>query len=114
MANFQGFQIALSPLKATTLARSMLQHVNKAEKISPDDPDVNIWSANILFYMPNVFGGDSQLSREYYRKALRLYEENEALRSNNWMYLQLMELYPEYPHLKNVLYPRILSELEKS
>ena len=138
MANFQGFQIALSPLKATTLARSMLQHTNKAEKISPDDPDVNIWSANILFYMPNVFGGDSQLSREYYRKALRLYEENEALRSNNWMYLQLiitlglveekdenyekaheyfskaMELYPEYPHLKNVLYPRILSELEKS
>ena len=138
MANFQGFQIALSPLKATTLARSMLQHANKAEKISPDDPDVNIWSANILFYMPNVFGGDSQLSREYYRKALRLYEENEALRSNNWMYLQLiitlglveekdenyetaheyfskaMELYPEYPHLKNVLYPRILSELEKS
>ena len=124
MANFQGFQIALSPLKATTLARSMLQHTNKAEKI--------------LFYMPNVFGGDSQLSREYYRKALRLYEENEALRSNNWMYLQLiitlglveekdenyekaheyfskaMELYPEYPHLKNVLYPRILSELEKS
>ena len=123
MANFQGFQIALSPLKATTLARSMLQHANKAEKISPDDPDVNIWSANILFYMP---------------KALRLYEENEALRSNNWMYLQLiitlglveekdenyekaheyfskaMELYPEYPHLKNVLYPRILSELEKS
>ena len=138
MANFQGFQIALSPLKATTLARSMLQHANKAEKISPDDPDVNIWSANILFYMPNVFGGDSQLSREYYRKALRLYEENEALRSNNWMYLQLiitlglveekdenyekaheyfskaMELYPESPHLKNVLYPRILSELEKS
>ena len=122
----------------STLARSMLQHANKAEKISPDDPDVNIWSANILFYMPNVFGGDSQLSREYYRKALRLYEENEALRSNNWMYLQLiitlglveekdenyekaheyfskaMELYPEYPHLKNVLYPRILSELEKS
>ena len=113
----------------------MLQHVNKAEKISPDDPDVNIWSANILFYMPNVFGGDSQLSREYYRKALRLYEENEALRSNNWMYLQLIitlglveekdENYEKaheyfskamelYPHLKNVLYPRILSELEKS
>ena len=116
----------------------MLQRANKAEKISPDDPDVNIWSANILFYMPNVFGGDTQLSRNYYRKALQLYEGNETLRTNNWMYLQLiitlglveekdgnyekaheyfskaMELYPEYPHLKNVLYPRILNELGKS
>ena len=49
MANFQGFQIALSPLKAATLAHGMLQHARKAEKTAPDNPDVNIWSANILF-----------------------------------------------------------------
>lgn len=138
MANFQGFQIALSPLKAATLAHGMLQHARKAEKTAPDNPDVNIWSANILFYMPDVFGGNTQQSREYYRKALQLYENDESLRSNNWMYLQLiitlglveekdqnyekaheyfskaMELYPEYPHLKNVLYPRILEELGNS
>ena len=130
--------IALSPLKAATLAHGMLQHARKAEKTAPDNPDVNIWSANILFYMPDVFGGNTQQSREYYRKALQLYENDESLRSNNWMYLQLiitlglveekdrnyekaheyfskaMQLYPEYPHLKNVLYPRILEELGNS
>ena len=138
MANFQGFQIALSPLKATTLARGMMRYAHKAEETAPENPDVNIWSANILFYMPDIFGGDTQKSREYYRKALQLYENDESLRSNNWMYLQLiitlglveekdrnyekaheyfskaMELYPEYPHLKNVLYPRILEELGNS
>ena len=119
--------------------------LNQAEQLyrriletAPENPDVNIWSANILFYMPDIFGGDTQKSREYYRKALQLYENDESLRSNNWMYLQLiitlglveekdrnyekaheyfskaMELYPEYPHLKNVLYPRILEELGNS
>ncbi len=138
MANFQGYQIALSPLKATTLARSMLRYARNAEEMAPEDPEVNIWSANILFYMPDAFGGNTKQSKEYYCKALQLYDKDESLRTDNWMYLQLiitlglveeksenyqkaheyfskaMALYPEYPHLKNVLYPRILNELGES
>ena len=77
MANFQGYQIALSPLKATTLARSMLRYARNAEEMAPEDPEVNIWSANILFYMPDAFGGNTKQSKEYYCKALQLYDKDE-------------------------------------
>lgn len=137
MANFKGFAIALSPLKAATLARSMLQLARRAPQLAPENPEANIWGANILFYMPNALGGNTKQSKVYYQKAMELYENNEALRANNWMYLQLivtlglveekagnyegaleyyqkvMRLFPDYPHVKEVLYPRVVKEMEK-
>ena len=41
-------------------------------------------------------------------------EKDENYEKAHEYFSKAMELYPEYPHLKNVLYPRILSELEKS
>ncbi|MCD7710916.1 MAG: hypothetical protein LUI04_06180 [Porphyromonadaceae bacterium] len=134
MANFQGYQIAISPLKATTWARSMLIHAKRAQRLLPDDPEVNIWSANILFYMPDALGGDSKSARNFYNRALEIYE-NEACWQGSWLYVQLLVslalveekahnyeaawvyvdkaygIYPDYPYLRDILRPRILGKM---
>lgn len=136
MSNLTGFQIALSPLKATTLAKGMMNKAKKSIAKGPNDPHVNILYSNILFYMPGIFGGDTEKALQGYKKALRTMEADPELKKNNWMYIQLMvtigvveekrenyveaqkmyrkvlELYPEYAHVKNVSYPRLLEKMK--
>ena len=135
MSNLTGFQIALSPLKATTLAKGMMNKAKKSIAKGPNDPYVNILYSNILFYMPGIFGGDTEKALQGYKKALQTMEADPELKKNNWMYIQLMvtigvveekrenyveaqkmyrkvlELYPEYAHVKNVSYPRLLEKM---
>ena len=134
--NLTGFQIALSPLKATTLAKGMMNKAKKSIAKGPNDPHVNILYSNILFYMPGIFGGDTEKALQGYKKALQTMEADPELKKNNWMYIQLMvtigvveekrenyveaqkmyrkvlELYPEYAHVKNVSYPRLLEKMK--
>ena len=136
MSNLTGFQIALSPLKATTLAKGMMNKAKKSIAKGPNDPHVNILYSNILFYMPGIFGGDTEKALQGYKKALQTMEADPELKKNNWMYIQLMvtigvveekrenyveaqkmyrkvlELYPEYAHVKNVSYPRLLEKMK--
>ena len=136
MSNLTGFQIALSPLKATTLAKGMMNKAKKSIAKGPNDPYVNILYSNILFYMPGIFGGDTEKALQGYKKALQTMEADPVLKKNNWMYIQLMvtigvveekrenyveaqkmyrkvlELYPEYAHVKNVSYPRLLEKMK--
>ena len=136
MSNLTGFQIALYPLKATTLAKGMMNKAKKSIAKGPNDPHVNILYSNILFYMPGIFGGDTEKALQGYKKALRTMEADPELKKNNWMYIQLMvtigvveekrenyveaqkmyrkvlELYPEYAHVKNVSYPRLLEKMK--
>ena len=136
MSNLTGFQIALSPLKATTLAKGMMNKAKKSIAKGPNDPYVNILYSNILFYMPGIFGGDTEKALQGYKKALQTMEADPELKKNNWMYIQLMvtigvveekrenyveaqkmyrkvlALYPEYAHVKNVSYPRLLEKMK--
>ena len=136
MSNLTGFQIALSPLKATTLAKGMMNKAKKSIAKGPNDPYVNILYSNILFYMPGIFGGDTEKALQGYKKALQTMEADPELKKNNWLYIQLMvtigvveekrenyveaqkmyrkvlELYPEYAHVKNVSYPRLLEKMK--
>ena len=47
-ANIIGFQIAISPLRATTLARGMMKNAKTSISLAPNDPTVNILSGNIF------------------------------------------------------------------
>lgn len=138
MGNFTGFQIALKPLKATYLAKGMLDNVNKAISLAPNNPVVNILHANILFYMPEVFGGDVQKAINGYKKAQRVFETIPNGTKDNWMYIQLlttiglvhekqgnykaaqqmyqqvMQLHPEYVYMKQVVYPRLLTKMKEN
>ncbi|MBR2475404.1 MAG: tetratricopeptide repeat protein [Bacteroidaceae bacterium] len=136
-ANIIGFQIAMSPLRATTLARGMMKNAKSAISIAPEDPIINILSGNIFLYMPDFLGGNTKQSLEQYKKALVAFETNDELRENNWMYLQLMvttaivyekldnyteakkmyekvlQLYPNYPHVRDKKYPNLLKKMNK-
>ena len=90
MSNLTGFQIALSPLKATTLAKGMMNKAKKSIAKGPNDPYVNILYSNILFYMPGIFGGDTEKALQGYKKALQTMDADPELKKNNWMYIQLM------------------------
>ena len=136
-ANIIGFQIAMSPLRATTLARGMMKDAKASIALAPNDPIVNILSANIFLYMPDFLGGDTKKSLTQYKKALVDFDTDSNLKDNNWMYLQLMvttgivyeklenyteakimyekvlELYPNYPHVRDKKYPQILKKINK-
>lgn len=135
-ANIIGFKIAISPLRATTLARGMMKNAKGAIALAPNDAYVNILSANIFLYMPDFLGGDTEQSLVQYLKALKMFEENEKLRENNWLYLQLMvttgivyekldnyteakkmyekilSIYPNYPHVRDKKYPQVLKKIK--
>ena len=136
-ANIIGFQIAVSPLRAATLARGMMKDAKLSITLAPNDAIVNILSGNIFLYMPDFIGGDTKKSLLQYKKALAEFEADEKLRENNWMYLQLMvtigivyeklenyaeaknmyekalKIYPNYPHVRDKKYPNILKKIEK-
>lgn len=80
MSNLTGFQIALSPLKATTLAKGMMNKAKKSIAKGPNDPHVNILYSNILFYMPGIFGGDTEKALQGYKKALQTMEADPELK----------------------------------
>lgn len=129
-ANLLGLKIALSPLQATTLAGDMLSSAREAYKINSGDSWVALLYGNILFYMPGMFGGDKEKGLENYQNARREMEKNLSLNSHHWLYVQLlvtigvvnerngryeqalamyeniMNKYPDYAFVREVLYPR--------
>lgn len=129
-ANLVGLKIALSPLRATTLAPGMLSSAREAYKIDAGDSWVSLLYGNILFYMPGVFGGDKEEGLACYQSARREMEKNMSVNSHHWLYVQLlvtigvvnerneryeqalamyktiMDKYPDYAFVRNILYPR--------
>lgn len=136
MANLIGYQIALSPIKAATLAKGMMSKAKKSISLNPDNPYVNILYSNILFYMPSMFGGDKDKALAGYQKALKYMESHDGYIKNNWMYIQLLttiglveeknenyteakkmyqkvlQLQPNYGHVKNIVYPRLIKKMK--
>lgn len=134
-ANITGYKIALSPIKATVLARGMMTKSKGAINKSPDDATVNILTANIMFYMPDMFGGNTEKALTQYHKALDMFEADDSLRYHNWMYLQLLvttgiveeklghyetaktlyqrvlKLYPDYAHVRDTRYPNLMKKM---
>lgn len=137
MSNFTGFQIALTPIRAPFLAKGMMSKAREAIKNGPDIPYVNVLYGNILFYMPDMLGGDSEEALAHYKKALQEMEASPDLINNNWLYIQLlttiglvyeksekyreaqemfqkvMKLQPGYAHVRDVIYPRLLKEMQQ-
>ena len=130
-ANLIGLNIALSPLRATTLSVDMLSSAREAYKLAPNDSWVSILYGNILSYMPGMFGGDKGKGLNCYRYARSSMEKNMAANEHHWLYVQLLvtigvvyergEQYeqaqsmyktvmnkcPDYTFVKEVLYPRV-------
>ena len=136
-ANLIGLKIALSPMRAATLASGMLSSAKTSYKLAPGDSWVSILYGNILFYMPGIFGGDKEEGLECYQRARRSMEKDISTNGHHWLYVQLlvtigvvyekseryeqalamyktiMEKYPEYGFVKNTSYPRALKAMQQ-
>ena len=130
-ANLIGLNIALSPLRAPLVASDMLSSAREAYKLAPDDSWVSLLYGNISFYMPGAFGGDKEKGLSCYQSARRSMEKNISANRHHWLYVQLlvtigvayergdrheqaqamyktvMNQYPDYAFVKEVLYPRV-------
>ncbi|PXV68205.1 tetratricopeptide repeat protein [Dysgonomonas alginatilytica] len=85
-----GFKIGLSPYKAPFIGKSSGENAKKALAIDADNIQGNIEQANVLYYSPSAFGGDKAKAKEYYKKAVSLFENNPTLLKQNWLYLSLL------------------------
>ncbi|WP_165021960.1 tetratricopeptide repeat protein [Dysgonomonas sp. ZJ279] len=85
-----GFKIGLSPYKAPFIGKSSGENAKKALAIDGDNIQGNIEQANVLYYSPSAFGGDKAKAKEYYKKAVSLFENNPTLLKQNWLYLSLL------------------------
>ena len=136
-ANLIGLKIALSPMRAATLASGMLSSAKTSYKLARGDSWVSILYGNILFYMPGIFGGDKEEGLECYQRARRSMEKDISTNGHHWLYVQLlvtigvvyekseryeqalamyktiMEKYPEYGFVKNTSYPRALKAMQQ-
>lgn len=130
-ANLIGLNIALSPMRAPLIASDMLSSARDAYETAPDDSWVSLLYGNISFYMPGAFGGDKVKGLNCYQSARRSMEKNLSDNKHHWLYVQLlvtigvvyekderyeqaqamyktvMNQYPDYAFVKEVLYPRV-------
>jgi tetratricopeptide (TPR) repeat protein len=81
-----GFEINLNGYKAMFLGPKSMKHINAAVEIDPENPQAWVEKGNMLYYMPDVVGGDKQKGIESYQKAIELFEKQNNLK-NCWLYL---------------------------
>lgn len=91
MSAFNGFRIALSPLKAPFLGPQAQDYAEKAIRIAEDQPWGYIQMGNIKNYAPSIFGGNKQEALTYYQTAQKLFKTNMSdTYVDNWQYLNLV------------------------
>jgi len=84
-----GYKIALSFYKAPFLGPKSMYHIDKAIELDPSEPMGYIEKGNSLMYRPAVFGGDKKEALIFYRKALKLMEENRNSLKCDWQKMLL-------------------------
>lgn len=87
--DFLGYRIALNKAKAVTLGNKSKNYLQKALKLSPNNPQILFDNGNLLYYPPKMFGGDKAQALRYYQKAIAIYERQGDTK-DNWVYVQLL------------------------
>lgn len=91
MSAFNGFRIALSPLKAPFLGPQAQAFAEKAIRVAGDVPWGYIQMGNIKNYAPSIFGGNKQEALMYYQSAQKLFKvKMPDTYIDNWQYLNLV------------------------
>ena len=89
-AAFYGFKIGLNPLMAPVYGPKSMENV----KLSLKEDEKNwfglVQNANVVYYMPKIFGGSKSKAIDLYIEALNQMEKHPKLILNNWNYLNLI------------------------
>lgn len=89
---FIGFEIGMSPYKAPIIGFNSLDYSEKALKLNPKSPIVLINYANVMYYMPSMFGGDKNVAINKMLDAKKIMEADSTQIKGNWLYLNLLTL----------------------
>ena len=87
LSSVYGLQMGFSPLKGMFLGGKSSSLIEEALKENPDSPMINKIYAGSKLFTPEMFGGDVNISIEYFEKAISKYEKDSTLIQNNWLYL---------------------------
>ncbi|MGL4993417.1 MAG: tetratricopeptide repeat protein [Bacteroidales bacterium] len=124
------YKLGLSKWKAPVLGPKILEEINKALEISPNNTLALNLKANSLYYRPSVFGGDKNEALKIYLKCEKIMQEYRM----DWKYITLLitmaQLYesldnktkaieycnkilkiePNFKWVKNVYLPKLTSK----
>lgn len=136
-AAFVGFEIGVSPFKAPFIGSESLEYAEKSVQLDASNALGYVQLGNIAYYTPIIFGGSKTEALGYYLKALKIFESNKILDSQNWNYLNLLAIIinayielnqydkaneyciktlavePRFDWVKNSLYPQVLKNLRQ-
>ena len=86
---FMGMRIGLNRIKSVYLWPESKGYIDKALKLEPNNVQAIIDKGNLLFYSPNMLGGDKEEALELFHKAEKIMEKNKDT-DHNWEYLNLL------------------------
>jgi tetratricopeptide (TPR) repeat protein len=107
--------------------------IDQALAVNPESIQANIEKGNSLHYAPSMFGGNPTDAVNYYKKAIKIFEEkNQGVPPQNWIYLNtlaqlaltyekanqpenaqktykgILSIAPDFKWVKDELYPEFL------
>lgn len=71
-----GMKMGLNPRQGMTLGPKQQRHLDKAEKLAPENPRVALVRGIAAFYTPGVFGGGVDKAEKHFKKALTRYDNS--------------------------------------
>jgi len=89
--SFIGFRVGIKKYKAILLSNESKKYINKAIEIEPLNVQGLIDKGNLLYYAPEIMGGDKKAALNYFQKAAVIMEQkNETV--ENWVYLNTLTM----------------------
>ncbi len=85
-----GLEMAYSPMKGMYLGYKSSSYMEDARKLSPESPLVIKLFAGSKLYTPEMFGGDSEVAKENFVKAVDSYENSGESLDQNWLYMDAL------------------------
>ena len=87
---FNGYNIALNPIKVIFFGSRSIKHVEKAISLNKNNYFGYLQMGNIEFYKPPRFGGDKYKAINFYGQANKLIENDYFKHKNDWNYLSIL------------------------
>lgn len=87
--SFIGYKLGLNKFKAITLGPESMKYIKRAYRKDPGNVQAIADMANMLYYAPDIFGGDKKEAVRLYKKAVSTLEQNNQWR-HNWFYLNIL------------------------
>ncbi len=84
-----GLRMTYQPQKMMVLGPKSMKAINLALEKGPECPQALIENGNLLYSMPEIFGGSKDKGMANYEKAIKMIEKDPSLIRNSWYYLHI-------------------------